>query len=247
MKAIETKALSGGYPARIVLKALDVSIEMGHFTAIAGPNGSGKSTFLRHLIRELRGVDGSISVLGVDIDGYSPIQLARKVAFTGQANQLDVDFTVEEYVALGRYPSGDTGNIEKVQDALCRTGIEELGKRPITTLSGGEKQLAAIARAICQESDILLLDEPVSSLDPKHQKRVMEILTSLVQDGKSVVAVLHDLDAVFCYADDCILMKDGKVFSQGTVNEVLSEENLEAVYEIECTIETVKERRVVLF
>ena len=247
MNAIETRALSAGYKDRLVLKDIDIVIRKGKLTAIAGPNGSGKSTLLRTLIREKARNSGEISVLGKDIDSFSPRSLAQMIAFTPQAEQLDVDFTVEEFVALGRYPSSDVDNLDKVIEALSIAGIKELGARRISSLSGGEKQLSSIARAICQESEILLLDEPVSSLDPKHQKRILELLSDLVSRGKSVAAVLHSLDTILSYADDCILLKDGRVFSQGDAAEVLTEENLKSVFEIECTIAAVKGRKVVLF
>ncbi len=247
MSIISTENLIGGYFGKTVLDGLDMHIEKGHFTAIIGPNGSGKSTLLRHLVRELRKTSGRIIVSGTDIEEYTPLALAGKIAFTAQNNRIDADFTVAEYVALGRYPSHDVGNRKKVIEALERVGIADLGKRSITSLSGGELQLAAIARALGQESDVLLLDEPVSALDIKHQLRILELLSSLVREGRTVVAVLHDLDMTLRYADECILVKDGKTFRAGSTDSVITEENIRAVYGIDCTIESVKGRRIVLF
>lgn len=229
--------LSGGYPENKLFSNLSLSIQKGSFTAIVGPNGAGKSTFLKYIIRELESSDKSVSVLGTDINCLSQKELAKIVSFVGQSGSKDYEFTVSEIVSFGRYCHEDyVCNQKTVEDSMNSAEILPLKNRLITKISGGEFQLVMLARAICQETDIILLDEPSNNLDPYHQLLMMKLLKKLSDKGKTVICVMHDLNTVMSWFTDTIILKDGSVFAYGKTEEVLIPENIKSVYGIECEL-----------
>ena len=247
-KAISIRNLSGGYEGNTIIKELSLEIAASGFTAIAGPNGAGKSTLLKYLIRELRCTDGTVALFDCDINSMRQKELAKLISFQGQYLPKNDDFTVREAVALGRFAYGDVSRSEaEVQKALELTGIEHLAEKLITRISGGEFQLAMLARTICQNASILALDEPVNNLDPRHQMMLLDLLSRLAGEGKTIVCVLHDLNAILRNCTGCILMKDGQVFSHGKTKEVLTVENIREVYNIEAEILERDGKSVILF
>ena len=246
--AISIRNLSGGYEENKIVRDLSLEIASGGFTAIAGPNGAGKSTLLKYLIRELRCEDGSVFLCGTDINTMRQKQIARLISFQGQYLPKNDDFTVREAVALGRYAYGDiSSSNEEIDNALRLTGIEHLADKLITRISGGEFQLAMLARTICQNARILALDEPANNLDPKHQKMLLDLLSKLSGEGRTVVCVLHDLNAILRNCTRCILMKEGRVFAYGDTREVLTKENIREVYGIDVEILQHNGKPVILF
>lgn len=244
---IKIKDFHGGYKENQVLKDLTVSFEKGSFTAIAGPNGSGKSTLLKYLIKELKPEDNSISIISDDINILSQDEIAKRISFVGQNKKTDYEFTVKELVTLGRYCHKDESSSQEiVQRSIKTVGIESLSDKLITQISGGELQLAMLARAICQESEIMLLDEPVNSLDPYHEYKLMNILKQFSKKGKTVICVLHDINLILEFCDSCILLKDGKIISQGKTEKVITVENIKKVYNINCEILNLKNDRKLL-
>lgn len=236
--SIETVGLCGGYgessDGKDVIRSITIGLEPGSFTAIIGPNGSGKSTFLKHLIRELKTKEGRIFLCGNDISSMKQRDVARLIAFEGQNSTCSGDFTVAQIVALGRYAHGDERTSpRKVMDALEKVGIAHLSDKSVTRISGGEFQLAMLARAICQDTGVLALDEPVNNLDPRHQKMLMELMAELTNEGKTVVCVLHDINAALRYCSHCAIIKEGKLFAYGKTTDVITTENLCNVYGIE--------------
>ena len=245
--AISIRNLCGGYEENRILRDLSLEIASGGFTAIAGPNGAGKSTLLKYLIRELRCDDGSVFLCGSDINTMRQKQIAKLISFQGQYLPKNDDFTVREAVALGRFAYGDVSNSNaEVENALRLTGIEHLSDKLITRISGGEFQLTMLARTICQNARILALDEPVNNLDPRHQKMLLDLLSKLSGEGRTVVCVMHDLNAILRNCTRCILMRDGQVFAHGNTEDVLTEENIREVYEIEVEILEKDGKRVIL-
>lgn len=227
---LSVRNLSVGYAGRAVLRALSLDLRPGEFLSLAGPNGVGKTTLLRTLGGSLAPLAGSALLDGADLSSLSRRELASKVARVAQSARADWPFTVAEAVSLGRYPrlgwfgrlgSGDRREVEK---ALARTSLSELSDRLVTELSGGELQLVMIARALAQEPAILLLDEPVSSLDVKHQVQVLQLLRDLAAEGITVVASLHDLNLASLYADRIALFADGRLLAAGTPTEILRED-----------------------
>ena len=246
--AISIRNLCGGYEENRILRDLSLEIASGGFTAIAGPNGAGKSTLLRYLIRELRCDDGSVFLHGTDINTMRQKQIAKLISFQGQYIPKNDDFTVREAVALGRYAYGDiSSSTEEIDNALRLTGIEHLADKLITRISGGEFQLAMLSRTICQNARILALDEPANNLDPRHQKMLLDLLSKLSGEGRTVVCVMHDLNAILRNCTRCILMKDGKVFAYGDTKAVLTKENIREVYDIDVEILEQSGKTVILF
>ena len=233
-KAISVKNLSGGYTEKPILKNLNFEIKAGSFVAIAGPNGSGKSTLLKYLIHELESKNSSIMLFDKEISQMRQREIAKLISFEGQYIRCNEEFTVSEAVALGRYAYGDENSSEKlVNEALERVGILHLKDRLITCISGGEFQLAMLGRTICQNTPILALDEPVNNLDPNHQIKLLNLLSELSKEGKTILCVLHDLNAILRHCTDCIIIKDGKIFANGKTEEVITEQTIKDVYNIE--------------
>lgn len=245
---IRIKNLCGGYAENQVIKNLSLDIAKGGFTAIAGPNGAGKSTLLKYLIKELGCPEGIVFIEDRDIRQISQLEIARLVSFQGQYVPKSEEFTVREIVALGRFSYGDVDrNTKEVDNALKLCRIEGLADKYVTRISGGEFQLAMLARTICQNSDILALDEPINNLDPRHQIMLMDLLKDLSAKGKTVLCVMHDLNAILRSCDKCILLKDGSIFAYGETKSVLTEDNIKTVYGIDVQIIDYQGKAVILF
>jgi len=230
MAMIEIKSLSFAYNGKNVLTDVTLSMKEGTVTGIIGPNGSGKSTLLRLMSGTLVAKSGSISICGKNVRDYSPKELARIMALVPQHSQLDFDFTVMDVVLMGRHPWLSRFQTETADDvAIARTsmihsGIEHLEHRPVTRLSGGEWQRVIIARAFAQKTPLLMLDEPVSNLDIRHQLDVMELVhTSARQTGVTAVCVLHDLNLAMHYCDSIALLDNGCLRACGTPGEMLGD------------------------
>ena len=245
---IRIKDLCGGYEDNPVIKKLSLVVDKGGFTAIAGPNGAGKSTLLKYLIKELGCPQDTVFIEERDIRQISQNEIAKLISFQGQYVPRNEDFTVREAVALGRFSYGDVDrNTEEVDRALDLCGISGLADKYITRISGGEFQLAMLARTICQNSDILALDEPINNLDPRHQIMLLNLLRELADKGKTVLCVMHDLNSILRSCDKCILLKDGSIFSYGETKSVITEENIKAVYGIDVQIIDHQGKSVIVF
>ncbi len=235
--SIRIKALDGGYDDNSILKKVSIDIRSGGFTAIAGPNGAGKSTLLKYLIKELSCPDDTVYLFDSDVNSLKQKEIAKLISFQGQFIPKSDEFTVREAVSLGRFAYGDVeSNPSAVMEALRMTGIEHLADKLVTRISGGEFQLAMLARTICQNTRILALDEPVNNLDPRHQIMLLGLLRKLAGEGRTILCVLHDLNAIMRNCTSCILLKDGEIYASGPVEEVLTGRNIEDVYGIECEI-----------
>lgn len=246
--AVRISGLSGGYEDNRIFNDLSLSVAQGGFIAIAGPNGAGKSTLLKHLIRELRSPDGTVFLMESDINSMRQREIARLISFQSQYNPKGDEFTVKEAVALGRYTYGDVNSSDaKVMSALEMTGIAHLADKYITRISGGEFQLAMLARTICQDTQMIALDEPVNNLDPRHQIALLRLLRKLADEGRTIICVLHDLNAILQNCDRCILLNDGKVFAYGCTDDVLTEENIRKLYRIDAEIIHHNGKRTIIF
>lgn len=233
---IETKNLRFSYNGMEVLKGIDFKGEKGEFIAVLGPNGAGKTTFLRCLagILDCRGV----FVRGKPLNEYSPKELARILAYVPQ--RVEPSFlTVFDTVLLGRRPymglTPSRSDLKSVEEALKKLGIEHLSLKRTKEISGGELQKVSIARALAQEPQILLMDEPTNNLDLRSQLEVMRLSRELANDGKTVVTVMHDVNLALRFAKRFIFMKDGKKMADGGL-EVLNERLFEEVYGVKVEI-----------
>ena len=225
------------YGATAVLRNVSLTVSPGEFFVIAGPNGSGKTTLIKILAGILRALSGTVSILETPLQAFGKKAFARVVAYVPQVVDDDFPFTVLQTALMGRTPHlGLLGiesgpDYETARDALKITGVEHLAHRKIDQLSGGERQRVHIARAICQEPQVLLLDEPTAALDPAHQIRIMDLMDTLrTSRNMAVVMVSHDLNIAAMYADRILMLKEGAVVHRGTPGEVLVPEILEKTY-----------------
>ncbi|HEY5545621.1 MAG TPA: ABC transporter ATP-binding protein [Gemmatimonadaceae bacterium] len=207
-------------------------------TAVVGPNGSGKSTLVRALLRRVPLERGRILVNGSDVTAMSPRELAQRVAVVVQREEPAFPMRAREYVALGRTPhasawgdGGDRRGTAAIEEAIAQAGVGSLLDRHTDELSGGEWQRLRLARAIAQESDAIVLDEPTTFLDVAHEMAAFELLTDLARRGRTVLAVSHQLNLVSRFADQVVLLHRGVVAAHGAPDDVMRASVLEAVYE----------------
>ena len=231
------------YESKKVLDGISFSIEEGDFVGLLGPNASGKTTLLRALSRSLRPKVGAVYLNEREIYEMDGKEVARNVAVVPQDTGVHFDLTALDVVLMGRYPHLERfkgegrRDIEIARRAMEITDTWELAERPISELSGGERQKVMIARALTQEPKVLLLDEPTSHLDIKNQLEIMDLLRSLsVEKGMAVLSVLHDFNLASRYCDSLILIGGGRIVSIGSVDEVLTRENIREVYGVDVIV-----------
>jgi iron complex transport system ATP-binding protein len=236
--AIRIRHLGFSYGERRVLDDVSLSVEKGEMIGILGPNGSGKTTLLKILSAVLTG-RGAVELNGKDIRSFGRRDLSRLFAVVPQESQVNFPFTVAEIILMGRASHHNPLGFEGERDlAAARKSMEAtetlpLADRYLHELSGGEKQRVMIARALAQEAEILLLDEPAAFLDLKHQVRVFELLRGLNRErGLTIVAALHDLNLAALFFPRLALLAEGRVYRDGSAIEVLTEENIREVYGI---------------
>ena len=219
-----------------LIKGIDLASKPGELVAMAGPNGAGKSTMLSLLAGDIEPVSGSVTIGDLNTKGAQAADLAKLRSMMRQGRRSDVPFTVAAVVEMGRFPHRSDPDVTREADeeaiavAMERVDVSHLAGRIFATLSGGEKTRVVMAQIIAQEAPVVLLDEPTTALDLAHGERALEVIRSMANDGKCVVAVLHDLNAAAHYADRIVLLKDGKVRAEGTPEEVLRPDLLEDVY-----------------
>ena len=243
--ALHVKDVSVGYGERTVLDTLNVDIKRGTVTSIVGPNGCGKSTLLRTMSRLLNPAKGEIVLDGKSIHDIPTRKLATQLGLLPQTPIAPDGIVVADLVGRGRTPhQGILGrwsqqDYDIVAEALETTGISDLAERPIDELSGGQRQRVWIAMALAQRTETLLLDEPTTYLDVKHQLDVLDLLTELNRDrGTTIVMVLHDLNLAARYSDELVAVSGGKVFAHGHPREVITKENVKSVFGIDSVIIT---------
>jgi len=238
---IEVENLSFGYtPEAAILKDMSFSITRGTFVAIAGPNGAGKSTLLNLICRALRPDSGTIRIDAAAIESYSTRALAAKVAVVRQELVPIFGFSVMETVLMARTPYYDSMGFESradreiANDALKATDTARFACRPLTSLSSGERQRVFIARALAQNSLIMLLDEPTTFLDLKHQVGIYDLLKAAqVEKGKTIVAVTHDISLASQYCDEILLIGAGGAYHIGKTKAVLCPEKIKEVFDVD--------------
>ncbi|MGI4789821.1 MAG: heme ABC transporter ATP-binding protein [Janthinobacterium lividum] len=223
-----------------ILSQFSLELETGSFVGIVGPNGSGKSTLIRALSRALKPAQGVVLLNERDLyHTHSARSSARLIGVVPQDTAVSLGFSVREVVAMGRashlptrpFASETPADKQVVSEALLAARVDDLAERSVTTLSGGERQRVLFARALAQQPDVLLLDEPTSSLDLRHQAETLSLARDLAHtDGKAVLAVLHDVNLAAAYCDQLVLLNHGAIVAQGTPADVLTAENLQAVY-----------------
>ena len=243
--AVGARAIEFAYrPGAKVLDGVDLDLHSGEMTALVGPNGSGKSTLLKILAGLIEPDAGSVSLGGSDMAGLARAEVARKVAVVPQETRISLPFTVGEMVLMGRAPHIGYLGIESAADlaaarAACeRADVWHLRDRLVWDLSGGEKQRAVIARALAQDPGVLLLDEPTTFLDLRHQVEVYAIVSGLASErGLAVLVVGHDINLAARHCERVVMLSAGKVYADGPAAQVLTPESVEEVFSLRARIE----------
>lgn len=231
---------------KVLVQDISFTLKHSEFLVILGANGAGKSTLFHMLSGDRKPSGGSIVLNGKDLQEYTVHQLSLLRAVVNQQNLMNMAFTVEEIVLMGRYPHAGKSVIEEdlqIANAVMElTGIKGLANRSYLTLSGGEQQRVQLSRVLAQIWDvknaILLMDEPVSSLDMLYQQQTLAIAKKLTQRGTTVLAILHDINLASQYADRIIMLKDGRKCYDGIPSEVLSSANISSIFNIDADLFT---------
>lgn len=237
------------YGQQTVVDNVTLTIPRGGVTALIGPNGAGKSTLLSIMSRLTHADEGHVELDGQDVHKTSSEQLARRLSILRQDNHLDARLTVEDLVAFGRYPysKGRLGEDDRahVEQALSYMELQPFRHRFLDQLSGGQRQRAFVAMVLCQDTDYVLLDEPLNNLDMRHSISMMQLLHRIANElGKTVVVVLHDINFASWYADSIVAMRDGRVIYHAGPDEVITPQSLLAVYDVDVHVETIQGKNV---
>lgn len=241
---LHARELTTGYGPREVLKDLNFKVPAGSFTVIIGPNACGKSTLLRSLSNLLAPRGGSVVLDGENITTIAPKELARQVGILPQSPLAPEGITVRRLVSFGRHPyrgllgGWNSSDQRAVDRALEATQLENLADRLVDELSGGQRQRVWIALALAQETELLLLDEPTTFLDLAHQLEILNLCADLNAQGRTLVAVLHDLNLAIRYATHLVAMRDGNIVDQGDPAKIITAQLIHEVFGITATVLT---------
>ena len=246
---IEISQVSKSYDGTLVVDDVTLSLPARGITSIIGPNGAGKSTLLSMVSRLLPMDKGRVTVSGLDVTTTPNDVLAKRLSILRQENVINSRLTVRDLVMFGRYPhtKGRPNEADRkhVERAIGYLGLEELSGRFLDELSGGQRQRAFLAMVLCQDTDYVLLDEPLNNLDMKHSVMMMKLLRRAADElGKTIVVVLHDINFASCYSDHIVAMRQGKILHQGSPDELIQPDILGNIYEMEIPVEIIDGKRV---
>ncbi|MFK3780873.1 ABC transporter ATP-binding protein [Agrobacterium sp. NPDC089420] len=244
--------ISKSYGDSLVVDSVSVSIPAGGVTSIIGPNGAGKSTLLSIVARLMSMDAGTVTVDGLDVTKTASDTLAKRLSILRQDNHISSRLTVRDLVGFGRYPySKGRPTIEDkvhIDRALEYLHLEPLAGRFLDELSGGQRQRAFVAMVLCQDTDYVLLDEPLNNLDMKHASSMMKIMRRAADElKKTVVLVLHDINFASWYSDTIIAMREGRICHQGPAETIIRPEILKDIYDMPIRVEDINGRRICLF
>ena len=236
---LKVENITYGTKQKEILKGISLQVKQGEFVGVIGPNGSGKSTLLKNIYKMLTPKSGDILLDGKSLVKMSNRQMAERLAVVAQESEANFDFTVGEVVQMGRYPrkrlmeAANEQDREKVKESLQLVGMEDLLNRSFLTLSGGEKQRVLIARALAQETEMVILDEPTNHLDIGSQIKTLSLLK---HSGKTVLTALHDLSLAARFCDRIYVLKDGENLCDGKPSELISSELVKTLYHIDAEV-----------
>lgn len=249
---IEIKNIFKKYKNKNVVDDVSFNIEKGKITSFIGPNGAGKSTVLSIVTRLIGGDGGEVLIEGKSLDGYNSKELAKKIAILKQSNNITLKLTIRELVGFGRFPYSE-GNLtiedEKyIDEAIEYMKLTDIQDKYLDELSGGQRQRAYIAMVIAQNTEYILLDEPLNNLDMNHSVQMMKVLRNLCDElGKTIVLVMHDINFASCYSDNIVALKNGKIEKVGTTEDIVKKEVLEEIYEMNFDIKNINGNRICVY
>jgi ABC-type cobalamin/Fe3+-siderophores transport system ATPase subunit len=240
----ELTRLSFRYRNNTVLEDINLQLHQGKFYGLIGSNGSGKSTLLELLMATLSPLSGSIKYSERNLSDYSRQELATRLALVPQHFSMDFEYRVRDVVLMGRHPhiprfsSPSHHDLEAVELAMTTMDILHLQDRSVIALSGGELQRVVMARALAQETEVLILDEATSNLDIQHTIAIMQVMRARVTEkGLTVIAAIHDLNLAAAFCDDCLVLKNGHIFANAAVDEIFTTDLLQSVFAVDARID----------
>lgn len=249
---VEVKKLFKRYNNKTVVEDVSLQIEKGKITSFIGPNGAGKSTVLSMISRLIAKDSGDVLIDGQDMNKFKSNELAKKIAILKQANHINIRLTIRELVAFGRFPYSQ-GKLTKedwkyVDEAIEYMELADMQEKFLDQLSGGQQQRAFIAMVIAQNTEYVLLDEPLNNLDMKHSVQIMKVLRRLVDElGKTVIIVIHDINFASCYSDYIVALKDGKVVHNGPTEQVINSHVLKEIYDMDIEIQNINDNKICVY
>ena len=249
---IVANGVSKAYGNTLVVDDVTLQVPRGGITSIIGPNGAGKSTFLSIVSRLTRADRGTVTIDGLDVVRTPSRELARRMAILRQDNPMTARLSVRDLVAFGRYPYNQgrptTDDEARVERALTQLELQPLAGRFLDELSGGQRQRAFVAMVLCQDTDYVLLDEPLNNLDLKHAAAMMKLLErAAIEMDKTVMVVLHDINFASMYSDHIIAMRDGRLLRHGPPEQIITPDVLREIYGMEVQVHFIEGQRVALF
>ena len=240
------------YGATSVVDGVSLTLPSGGVTSIIGPNGAGKSTFLSMVSRLMAMDKGTVTVDGLDVTNTPSDVLARRLSILRQENHMTARLTVRDLVSFGRYPHSKgrltVDDKRHIEEAITYLNLTDLSERFLDELSGGQRQRAFVAMVLCQDTDYVLLDEPLNNLDMKHAMGMMKLLRKAANElGKTVVLVLHDINFASWYSDYIVAMKEGRVVNQGPAKLMINPAVLSDIYDMDIKVHEIGGQRISLY
>jgi iron complex transport system ATP-binding protein len=249
---VEVRNVSKRYGTKNVVDQVSLTVAKGSITSFIGPNGAGKSTLLSMISRLISADEGSILIDGQDVSRSNSNELARKMSILKQSNDVNIRLSVRDLVSFGRFPYSQ-GRLTKedwsfVDEALEYMGLTDLQHKYLDHLSGGQRQRAFIAMVLAQNTEYILLDEPLNNLDMKHSVQIMKVLRKLTDElGKTILIVLHDINFASCYSDYIVAMKEGRILQEGLAGSIIEEGILKQLYEMDIRIEEINDHKICVY
>lgn len=249
---VEVRNLFKKYHNKTVVEDVSLEIKKGKITSFIGPNGAGKSTVLSMISRLITRDSGEVLIDGKDMGTFTSKELAKKIAILKQANHINIRLTIRELVAFGRFPYSQ-GKLTKedwkyVDEAIEYMELADMQEKYLDQLSGGQQQRAFIAMVIAQNTEYVLLDEPLNNLDMKHSVQIMKVLRRLADElGKTVIIVIHDINFASCYSDYIVALKDGKVVHNGPTEQVINSDVLKEIYDMDIEIQNINNNKICVY
>ena len=250
--AIEIRNITKSYGSKKVVDNVSVTIPTGKITSFIGPNGAGKSTVLSIMSRLLNADSGEIYLNGELLNRKKSSDIAKQLAILKQTNNINLRLTIEDLVSFGRFPY-TKGNLTQtdrtfIDNAIAYMDLDDIRHQYIDNLSGGQRQRAYIAMTLAQDTDYILLDEPLNNLDMKHSVQIMQVLRKLATElNKTVVIVIHDINFASCYSDYIVAMKNGKLVHQGEVNHIMQSPVLQDIYDMSIPIQDIDDHKIAVY